>query len=122
MLNNGILSFNHSDIDRVEFLGYISDEYNKLNMRLTQNVEKYCKDKEVKNNINYNFKFDENGVVIFDPMVDYNYENYRVDEKIENSKEDIFNPFRDRYESALNKDSNVNSDEWPIFPENKIEE
>lgn len=122
MLNNQVIAFNHSDIDSVDFLGYVSTEYDKLNLRLTKNIEKYSEDKEVKNNYIYNFKFDENGVVIFDPMVGSNYDNVGIRENDEKPKEGILNPFCDRYESKLNENNNMTSDEWPIFPKNKFEE
>jgi len=67
LLENKSYSFNHSDIEKVEYLGYITDDYRKFNDILNrQQAEK--KDGYQTKEVLSNIKFDENGVVIYDPI------------------------------------------------------
>jgi len=67
LLENKSCSFNHSDIEKIDYLGYITEDYKKfndiLNRQQEEKAEEY-QEKEVLSNI----KFDENGVVIYDPI------------------------------------------------------
>ena len=83
LLPSQAVSFNHSDIVSVDYLGYKNEDFEVFNSNLNRKVEK----EEVKNDnaVIKNFQFDENGVVIFDPTVPQKENAEPIkEEKIEN--------------------------------------
>ena len=70
LLKNSLISFNHSDIQNIISLGYKSDKYMILNNNLNnqQNIE--INDNLKSNDLFVNVKFDENGVVLYEELVD----------------------------------------------------
>lgn len=134
-------TFNHSDIEKIEFIGFKNEEQktfaNLLN-RLTGNVksdEESAAEFHKKNdmfltsNSTYSkLLFDENGVVmIADPVEEPKVEkentlnNIKFDENgyviSVGNEEDVSNPFHKEYESIEQK--NDSNNDWKIF--NKIE-
>ena len=61
---NSIVSFNHEDIKSVDFMGYENDDFDVLNKKLNGTKEDVEEVKEKK--FYNNYKFDENGVVVFE--------------------------------------------------------
>lgn len=118
LLKNKLISFNHSDIENIDFLGYQSELHNNLNTLLLQNTSQLEKDKENVTVVS-NFQFDENGVIIFDGTSSLN-----VNEEEKNSEpiESLDNPFNIEYKP---EDRDVNKDQEQIlnkfvFDENGI--
>lgn len=62
------VSFNHEDIENIEYLGLKNEQYEAFNRVLNRKEEINEKQYEQKT-VMSNFKFDENGVVIFDGSV-----------------------------------------------------
>lgn len=87
LLQNRTYSFNHTDIEKIEFVGFESEEYTILNNNLLNN--NVSTEPVEKTNLMSNFKFDENGVVIFDGSV-------KVEEVVE-TKKNTSNPFNQIY-------------------------
>lgn len=86
LLQNRTYSFNHANIEKIEFIGYESEEHKILSNNLLNNIS----NKPVeKNNLMTNFKFDENGVVIFDATVEEQKEELKDTNKT--------NPFNQIY-------------------------
>lgn len=119
LMQNRKISFNHSDIEKISFMGYINDNYKKLNDKLNSNDSEYNKEHNVDNKVTYNFVFDENGVVIFDPIVmEKNNNNGNSD--ISNEKNELRNPFQEKYDNDLKNNNNNNNknSNWSIFKNN----
>ena len=89
LLANNLFSFNHSDIAEVIFLGFKNKEYDVLNGNLHE--PKADNSKTNKNDNFVNFKYDDNGVVIYDEIEGIKV-NPAVYEKL-NSIE-VKNPFK----------------------------
>lgn len=85
---DGIISFNHNDIESVEFTGYQTDLHKNLNNNL-ENVSVVDTFKnQTKNTNKSKYVFDKNGVIIMDN--DYQ-------EKIETPSKEVNNPFALKY-------------------------
>ena len=140
LLPEFVCSFNHTDIESVDFLGFKNEEqetFKGLLNRLTGNTdEKAASDFHKENdmfltsNSSYSkLLFDENGVVmIADPVVEQpqeiktaDWKNIKFDENgyviSTGTGEDINNPFHKEYETSEPKEEN--NDNWKIF--NNIE-
>lgn len=136
-------SFNHNDIEKVDFIGFKNDEYNKfkgLLNRLTGNIDeesasKFHKENDMfltSNSTYSKLLFDENGVVmIADPVVEsskkvetQNWPNIKFDEKgyviSTGTDGDVNNPFYREYETKSTKEQN--SSDWKIFNNIKFDE
>lgn len=103
------VSFDHDDIEKVEYMGFKNEQYEIFNNTLNRSGEKEEVEYEQKPYMS-NFKFDENGVVVFDgnvveeknEVVDYQVPpvsnsnpfmaqtNYADDEANNTSKANIF--------------------------------
>lgn len=68
LLPSQTVSFNHEDIENIEYMGYQNDQYQVFNNTLTREEVGEAVSYEQKP-IMTNFKFDENGVVIFDGSI-----------------------------------------------------
>lgn len=99
LLPQSACSFNHSDIEKVDFIGYENEEYNKFNVllkQLTGTTDEYEKEDWVLSSSDSYSKllFDENGVVVLaEPTA-----QEKVDNAIsldENPK--LENPFHKEY-------------------------
>jgi len=137
-------TFNHSDIEFVDFIGYKNEEYNKfknLLYRLTVSEEENIESAEqfhkhndmfLTSNSTYSkLLFDENGVVmIAEPLEKSNDEknfeslkNLKLDENgpvISMETEEVKNPFYNVFETnEESKEKNNDNKTWKIF--NKIE-
>lgn len=97
MLSQKTYTFNHSDIVEVNFMGYLEEEHKILNSNLLNNN---VSDEPIKeSNLLSNFKFDENGVVIFDGSVPLD------DTKQEPENKTISNPFNQIYQKQETKET-----------------
>ena len=140
LLPEFVCSFNHTDIEKVDFVGFKNEEqetFKGLLNRLTGNTDEmsaaeFHKENEMfltSNSTYSKLLFDENGVVmIADPVVEQpqeiktaDWKNIKFDENgyviSTGNDEDINNPFHKEYETNAKKEEN-NTD-WKIF--NKIE-
>lgn len=101
--SSGTLSFNHDDIENVEFMGYTTELHNNLNANLINaSVVDTVKDK-TKSSTKSKYVFDKNGVIIMDG-------NYSVSEEAPveiTPKKELTNPFAVKYEGA--KENTVES-------------
>lgn len=111
LLQNRSYLFNHEDIEKIDFIGYETNEHEIMNNNLlSKNV---AETKVEANGIFSNFKFDENGVVIFDG----NIQNVSPIE--EEKPKNISNPFNEIYIKDIPvKEKNDNS----IFNNFKFDE
>lgn len=115
LLDNKSIYFNHSDIIKIDFMGFKNDDYNKFNnILLGQNSDEQLRNKTLETK--GNFKFDENGVVVYDPFnKDYYKSEIKVSDNVEKDKSiDIDNPFYKKYEEKSEKES-TDAGKWPIF-------
>ena len=81
--SSGTISFNHNDIEKVDFMGYESDLHKSLNDSLLS-VSVVDTVKEQTKNVNPSrYVFDANGVIIMDNAIS-EVAKTPVDEKIEN--------------------------------------
>ena len=113
LLHNKILSFNHDDILKVDFLGYSDEKYELFNNKILEQTNE-VDSIEQDNDIHYNFTFDENGVVV------YEYETVYKDEKTNSNNfavsEEVENPFNKKYDfSNQTNDSQNTNETWSIF-------
>ena len=98
LLQNKTYMFNHEDIQKIEHMGLESQEHITLKNNLLKN--NVSEDKIEPNGVFNNFKFDENGVVIFDGTVTNTAEVFE-------EKKDVVNPFNQIYMKPITpKDSN----------------
>ncbi len=117
LLINKVFCFNHSDIIKIDFMGFQNDDYQKLNANLNNQNSK--EEKEYDNNIG-NFKFDSNGVVIYDPLASQNYTSNIVREN--KQIEEVKNPFYNKYVEKNVSQNDSNSAEWDIFKKIEFDE
>lgn len=141
LLPEQVITFNHSDIEKIDFVGFKNEEqetFKKLLNRLTGNVKsdeesaaEFHKENDMfltSNSTYSKLLFDENGVVMIadpvekpKPQKSNTLNNIKFDEKgyviSTGNDEDINNPFHKEYESTETK--NENKTDWKIF--NKIE-
>lgn len=83
LLESQAISFNHYDIINIDFMGYTTDEYNEFNRKL---LEPSFKDnKAVTRDILKNIQFDENGVVIYEELSEYNSRKYNQNKDNDNT-------------------------------------
>lgn len=135
-----VCSFNHTDIEKVEFVGFKNEEqetFKGLLNRLTGNTgetaaSEFHKENDMFLTSNSSYSkllFDENGVVmIADPVVEQpkeiktaDWKDIKFDENgyviSTGNDEDINNPFHKEYE--ISEPKQENNTDWKIF--NKIE-
>ncbi|MBE6150038.1 MAG: DUF4176 domain-containing protein [Firmicutes bacterium] len=110
LLQNRTYSFNHTDIENIEFIGYESEEYTILNNNLLNNNVSSEAVEETK--LMTNFKFDENGVVIFDGSV--------KTEEVAETKKSTSNPFNQIYMKQETKVEEKKGFEQFKFDENGV--
>lgn len=149
LLPESICTFNHSDIESINFMGYENDDHKKLNQLLggltsnpvTNDNENYKKDDWVLASSQSYSKllFDENGVVVLaEPVVSNKTDNVNNNIKFDENgivvsveEKNVENPFYKDYNSASNNSSNENDnsifekykfDENGILIEEKVEE
>lgn len=128
LLSNKKCSFNHSDILLIDYLGFINEDYNKLNEILNSQKEDVTKKYE-HNSLLSNIKFDENGVVIYDPIVNTysetnNFTNTPEIKSYDKTIPDISNPFIPTYkvEDSANTEKQNDSKSWSIFKNIQFDE
>ncbi len=101
LLPNSVMSFNHSDIEKVDFVGYKNQENEKFQSNLdslTGNNKKTDDSKIASGKIYSKIEFDENGVVISaEPIVKDTIET-PIDEMKEEIKPITTNTFHKEYE------------------------
>ena len=90
------INFNHEDIEKVDFEGYISDEFNKINENLKRIL---ANNKDIETSKSQ-YQFDENGVVIFDGSAIETPKNDIIQDQI------IDNPFKVNYVQSDSKPEN----------------
>lgn len=128
LLSNKKCSFNHSEILLIDYLGFINEDYNKLNEILNSQKEDVTKTYEY-NSLLSNIKFDENGVVIYDPIVNTysetnNFTNTPEIKSYDKTIQDISNPFIPTYkvEDSVNTEKQNDSKSWSIFKNIQFDE
>ena len=120
LLKNRLVSFNHDDVEKVDYLGFKDELYDNFNNILLAQSGKIDESKENTTTIS-NFQFDENGVVIFDGTVNQEVNQNTPSQSI-NNQESVTNPFKMEYTP---ENRNVNQDQNEIispyvFDENGI--
>ena len=99
--SGGTVSFNHDDIEKVEFMGYETDLHENLSSNLTNVSVVETIKKQTKNDSISKYVFDQNGVIIMD--------NTQKEEiKNENINTEINNPFTLNYNNNQNMSNNTN--------------
>lgn len=133
LLPEFVCNFNHSDIEKVDFVGYKNDDQNKFNAllnKLTSNDEDNVKNDEwsLASSQSYSkLLFDENGVVVLaEPLPTKEVKNnLKFDENgfvIEDGNSKVENPFYKEYtdENPVKNDSNSDIFNKYKFDENGI--
>ncbi len=109
LLQNRSYLFNHYNIESIDFMGYETEAHQIMNNNL---LKKNTSPKKVEaNGVFSNFKFDENGVVIFDGSVQET--TPQVEEK-----KDTPNPFNEIYK----KNTEEKKEDNTIFNQFKFDE
>jgi len=69
-----IISFNNSEIEKIHFLGFVSDEFKNFNQLLNGELQKFYDDKITlpQNRVYSKFNFDKNGVVKDEIVYEFN--------------------------------------------------
>lgn len=94
LLPSQVISFNHDQIENIDFLGFKNDQYEVFNNALNRNIEEPDKDYDRKAFM-ANLKFDENGVVVFDG-------NTSLEENlVSNEPAETVNPFKNEYSTEI---------------------
>lgn len=111
------VSFDHADIEKIEYMGFKNDQYEIFNNMLNRSEEKEEVEYEQKPYMS-NFKFDENGVVVFDGSI------------VEETKEEVidyqvppvsnFNPFMAQTNYADDEIANTSKANIFMFDENGV--
>lgn len=116
-LKNEYISFNHDEIVDIKYLGYKNDEYFSLTHQLnSQTVKEIFNSKD---SLFENIQFDENGVVEFATMKNYNNKHDSISLKEENTN--IINPFVTDINQR--KEKNIeDAKDWPIFKDIQFDE
>lgn len=104
LLPSQTISFNHNQIENVDFVGFKNDQYEVFNNALNRNKEESDKNYDQKAFM-ANLKFDENGVVVFDGNTSLE-ENFITDKPIE-----TVNPFKNEYST----ETTINQNKTNIF-------
>ncbi len=122
LLENKKCSFNHDEIVSIDFMGYKNEEYQKLMMNLTQQGEE--KKDGLKTNASFtNIQFDENGVVVYDPISIMPPTKEKPVESIPTQNTDIANPFAVSYQEVKEPTSSEpEPKEWSIFKNIQFDE
>ena len=128
LLLNRKYSFNHNDIEKIDYLGFKNEEYEILNKNmLKQNAEKTLTLNNLKTQeILKNIKFDENGVVVFEQLdVEPHDNQLKSVEKSQLNNETLeresFIQTKKEEPSNVIESSN-NSRNWNIFKSIKFDE
>ncbi len=131
LLPNQIINFNHSDIQKIDFMGYKNEQYdkflgllNRLNGDTTNNSLKNNKKGETILTSSSSYQkllFDENGVVIVaepvkEEKTDIKFDSNGVVISV-NDKKTFDNPFHKDFTNE-NIKSQTEPSKWDIFDEN----
>ena len=122
LLRNKTISFNHDDIVEVDFLGYSDENFQVFNNILTKQssgVEAVEDDNELFSN----FKFDENGIVVYEYELDHTNDSERLNANKFAFDAQIENPFNKKYNpSKKDNDLDEVTEKWTVFKEYKFDE
>lgn len=124
--NNKQISFNHSDISKVDYMGYVNDDFRNFNNSISgivNEVEEIKDDGDLFNN----FSFDENGVVTYEsvePEPEISNEVYFGTETQEVEEFGIReNPFNTKITSVnIQTETEESPEEWNIFKKIEFDE
>ncbi len=122
LLNNKIHSFNHSDIENIIYMGYKDEFYDSFNKNITRQNTEVDSQKFEKKAFSSNIQFDENGVVIYNPIETVSYKSsvaMPTPEIVE--RKDVSNPFvptQNMSQETVQEDSK----EWSIFKSIQFDE
>ena len=122
LLRNKICSFNHADIERIQHLGYVTDEYRNFNAMLNRNRDEA---EELRTtDVLSNIEFDENGVVVYDPVVSVHSSDDFSQTAFNNliDRQEIENPFRPIPKAIDNKVDQNDTENWSIFKSIEFDE
>jgi hypothetical protein len=127
LIPNKTVSFNHTDIQSIQYLGYISDEYDKFNSILNRQVNDGEKE-YITTDILSNIQFDANGVVIYDPVVKKdnqsdNMSTFKEVNMVNIMQSDVSNPFVPAYVAEeINNNQQTDTNDWSIFKDIRFDE
>ena len=115
------ISFNHSDIIEIVYIGYKNNDFDTLNSILKgQSTDKINNEN---NTLFKNIEFDENGVVIF-ATKNSEPELTKTEVINENNLSEVKNPFLNNYSNNIIVENKAEQDssQWPIFTNIKFDE
>ncbi len=124
LLSNKMLSFNHSDIENIVYMGYKDEFYETFNHNITKQNQSDNSKKLEEKAFAANIRFDENGVVVYDPIEPTTYKSTVGVEltptKVEpvNNVNNPFVPVQNVQSPQVNEDSN----NWSIFKNIQFDE
>lgn len=108
--SSGTISFNHNDIENIEYIGYKTKLHENLNMNLSNASIVELVKQSTKNNVTNKYVFDKNGVIIMDNSVSNENDN------LSNNVTNFNNPFAIQYEGVKqNMETNFKFDENGII-------
>lgn len=126
LLPNSNVSFNHSEIESIDYMGYENEEFTKFK----QLISNLSENEKVKSSVAYTkFEFDENGVVtIAEPIFEEEtvtaktslIESIQLDSNdyvVKSDLKEVENPFHKEYSNDVTKEPAKSK--WKIF--NNIE-
>lgn len=125
LLSNKTQSFNHSDIENIVYMGYKDEFYEAFNNNITKQNNKENSNNLEKKSFAANIQFDENGVVVYDPIESTNYKSTvgsvsSSPSKIENVS-NVDNPFVP-VQKVQPMQPNEDSKSWSIFKNIQFDE
>lgn len=123
LLNNRCYSFNHSDIENIVYMGYKDEFYESFNKNITGQNQKVDENQYKKKPFAANIQFDENGVVVYNPIELPTYKsvvaNTSTPENVE--LKEVDNPFVPT-QNTNTLPSQSDSKEWSIFKNIQFDE
>ncbi len=122
LLSNKNYSFNHADIIHVDYMGYQNEEYAKLNTNMNRQLSEKNADDYHTEPVFSNIQFDQNGVVIYDPISLPERKTPLFTSQNTSVKEsEVDNPFTVKYQEKKETPEN-DTRNWSIFKDIKFDE
>ncbi len=120
LLSNKNYSFNHTDIEQVNFVGFENETYHQFQENLIGQQQNQENSNFQEKNGFANIKFDENGVVIYDAISLPEHKSAIVKEEPVTEEKKIDNPFTVQYPAPKTDTNNTSS--WSIFKNIEFDE
>ncbi len=125
LLSNKIQSFNHSDIENIVYMGYKDEFYETFNHNITKQNQPVDSSSLEKKPFAANIQFDENGVVVYDPIETTNYKSTvgnAIQAPVQMEKaNNVSNPFVP-VQNVQSTQPNEDSKNWSIFKNIQFDE